>query len=201
MKTDKLTKVYIYLNAILFIIVFGYITKTDFIHKKVDNISYASPKTSFMEKVFNHEDVYYVKLYKDKIGENRYKFNRIEISEDVEEGFININNCRFKRFTVINENGFVNFKMRNQNLYEKVYTTIPKNNMIIIVSDYFLTVEITDIKKLSSFLGIHKKLTLKPIELRIWLNIRDKEMNENLLDRTNEHLDEVGLKITGYTKL
>jgi hypothetical protein len=201
MKTDKLTKVYIYFNAILFIIVFGYIIKTDFIHKKVDNISYASPKTSFMEKVFNHEDVYYVKLYKDKIGENRYKFNRIEISEDVEEGFININNCRFKRFTVINENGFVNFKMRNQNLYEKVYTTIPKNNMIIIVSDYFLTVEITDIKKLSSFLGIYKKLTLKPIELRIWLNIRNKEMNENLLDRTNEHLDEVGLKITGYTKL
>jgi len=202
MKTEKFTNIFIILNVILFSIMFGYFLHSDLIHKKVDYIGYTTPDKTFVEKIVkNDKDVYYIKLYKDKIGKNRYKFNKIEVSEKLENDFIHINDCNFKRFTVLTDDGFVNLKVRDQNPYERVYVTIPKDEMYIIVSDYLLTVEVTDTKRLASLLSTYKRLSLKPIEIRIWLNLRNKEMNPFLLYGINMDLKEVGLKITEYREL
>jgi len=201
METDK------FLNRFLLIIlVFGvgllsYVIYTDFVYKTVNVMNYSTIKSSSIKHRLNKENVYYVKLYKDKIGETRYKFNRVEIDTFVEKDFKHINKCKFNRFSVLTDNGFTQLKVRDQNPYEKIYVTIPKDNMYIIVSNYLLTVKITDTKKLSGLVGLNNRLSLKPIEIRTWLNIRDKEMNLDLLDRTNEDLADVGLKIEEYRRL
>ena len=94
-----------------------------------------------------------------------------------------------------------NYKVRNPNLHQYVYAKIPKNELEVVVSDYLLIVDIIDKDKLASLLSVNKRLSLKPITSRIWLNIRNKKINEKRLDCANKDLAEVGLKITGYTKL
>ena len=173
----------------------------DFRHISVDNISYEKPQQSFINKFFNNGDVYYVKLYKIDLGEGRYRFDTIKIEDTLEKSFKYINNCRFTRYTIFRDGKIINYKIRNQNIYQYVYTTIPKNNLDVIVSDYYLNVDIIDKDKLASLLSVNRNLTLKPIEIRIWLNIRSREINEKVLDYANEDLALIGLKIVGYTKL
>jgi len=201
MNSDKFLKWYAYLTTIILSGIVMYTIYTEYIYKTVDIISYTTIKESKLKNVFNKEDVYYAKLYKDKIGENRYKFNRVEIDTFVEKDFKHINKCKFTRFSVLTDDGFIQLKVRNQNPYEKVYVTIPKDQMYVIVSDYLLTVRIIDTKKLSGLIGLNNRLSLRPIEIRIWLNIRDKEMNPDLLYRTNKDLADVGLKIEEYRRL
>ena len=199
---DKIYKIYLSINIILISIVFTYITFTDYVYKSVDNVKYKTTDKSIIEKYFNKKDFYYVKLYKERFEENRLSFDTLKIEETLENNFKYINKCKFTRYTIFNDDGtYDNYKVRNQNSYQYVYTTIPKNNLKVVVSDYLLIIDIVDKDKLSSLLSVNKRLSLKPIEIRIWLNIRDKTINGKILDSANEDLAEVGLKITGYTKL